>query len=80
MKIIDSRPKLAREGWLYVGLILFSALLAANEFSFWVAVLFWVIAVFVLQFFRDQYLDRQANMIGVSVNVSLGNSILGRIG
>ena len=80
MKIIDSRPRFAREGWLYVGLILFAALLTTYEFSLWVAVLFWVIAAFVLQFFRDQYLDRQANMISVSVNVSLGSSILGRIG
>ena len=55
MKIIDSHPKLAREGWFYVALTLFSALITTYVFPIWVAVLFWIIALFVLQFFRDPY-------------------------
>ncbi len=55
MKIIDSHPKLAREGWFYVVLTLFSALLTTWVFSFAVGVFFWIIAIFVLQFFRDPY-------------------------
>jgi len=55
MKVIDSHPKLAKEGWFYVALTLFSAILTTIVFPFWVAVFFWVIAAFVLQFFRDPY-------------------------
>ena len=55
MKTIDSHPRLAREGWFYVGLTLFSALLTSVVFPVWVAIWFWVIALFVLQFFRDPY-------------------------
>ena len=55
MKIIDSHPKLAKEGWFYVGLTLFSALITTWVFPFYVAIFFWVIAAFVLQFFRDPY-------------------------
>ncbi|NND00984.1 MAG: phosphatidylserine decarboxylase [Gammaproteobacteria bacterium] len=55
MKIIDSHPKLAREGWFYVCLTVFAALLTTWVFGFWVGLLFWVIAIFVLQFFRDPY-------------------------
>lgn len=55
MKIIDSHPRLAREGWFYVGLTLFAAILTTYVFSFTVGILFWIIALFVLQFFRDPY-------------------------
>jgi len=55
MKVIDSHPKLAKEGWFYVGLTLFSAVLTTLVFPIYVAVFFWIIALFVLQFFRDPY-------------------------
>ncbi len=55
MKTIDSHPILAREGWFYIALTLFSAVLTSIVFSFYVAIFFWIIAAFVLQFFRDPY-------------------------
>ena len=55
MKIIDSHPKIAREGWLYVALTLFAAVITTIVFPWWLAFVFWVIAVFVLQFFRDPF-------------------------
>lgn len=55
MKIIDSHPKFAKEGWFYVGLTLFAAVLTSIVFPYYVAFFFWVIAVFVLQFFRDPH-------------------------
>ena len=55
MKKIDAHPLLAREGWFYIGLALFSAALTTVVFPFYVAFFFWVIAVFVLQFFRDPH-------------------------
>lgn len=55
MKIIDSHPKLAREGWFYIALTLFSAVVTTLVFPIYVAVFFWIIAAFVLQFFRDPY-------------------------
>lgn len=55
MKTIDSHPILAREGWFYIALTLFSAVLTSIVFPFYVAIFFWIIAAFVLQFFRDPY-------------------------
>jgi len=55
MKVIDSHPKLAREGWFYVALSLVAAVMTTAVFPFYIAVVFWVIAAFVLQFFRDPY-------------------------
>lgn len=55
MKIIDSHPRLAREGWFYICLTLIAALVTTWAFPFWAAVWFWIIALFVLQFFRDPY-------------------------
>jgi len=55
MKVIDSHPVLAREGWFYLALTLFAALLTSVVFPWYVAVLFWVIFAFVLQFFRDPH-------------------------
>lgn len=57
MSMIDTHPKLAREGWFYIGLTLFAAVLTTLVFPFWVFVWFWVIAAFVLQFFRDPHRD-----------------------
>jgi len=55
MNMIDSHPKLAKEGWFYIGLTLFSAVLTTFVFPLYVAFFFWVIAAFVLQFFRDPH-------------------------
>ena len=55
MKTIDSHPILAREGWFYIALALVAAVLTTFVFPVYVAALFWVILVFVLQFFRDPY-------------------------
>ena len=57
MNIIDSHPRLAREGWFYVALTLSAAILTTAAFSFSVGIWFWIIAAFVLQFFRDPYRD-----------------------
>ena len=55
MKVIDKHPILAREGWFYIALTLFSAVLTSIVFPFYVAIFFWVIFAFVLQFFRDPH-------------------------
>jgi len=55
MKTIDTHPILAREGWFYIALTLFSAVLTTIVFPIYVAIFFWIIAIFVLQFFRDPY-------------------------
>jgi len=55
MKAIDTHPILAREGWFYLGLTLFAAVLTSVVFPWYVALLFWVIFAFVLQFFRDPH-------------------------
>ena len=55
MQVIDKHPLLAREGWFYIALTLFSAVLTSIVFPLYVALLFWVIFAFVLQFFRDPH-------------------------
>lgn len=45
-------PLIAKEGWPYLALSLFAALVATYFFGWW-SLPIWVIAVFVLQFFRD---------------------------
>ncbi len=45
-------PIIAREGWPFLGLALVAALLA-SQFLGWWSIPFWIIALFVLQFFRD---------------------------
>jgi phosphatidylserine decarboxylase len=46
-------PILAREGWPFIGGALVVALLVHVLLGFWFALPFWLIAIFVLQFFRD---------------------------
>ncbi len=53
--MIDTHPKFAREGWFYIALTIFSAVVTTVVFPLWVSIWFWVIAVFVLQFFRDPH-------------------------
>ena len=65
MKVIDSHPKLAKEGWFYIVLTLVAAVLTTLVFPFYIALLFWVISIFVLQFFRDPYrpIPQEENII-----------------
>lgn len=46
-------PILAREGWLFSFLAVAAAVLVCVFAGFWWSVPFWIVAVFVLQFFRD---------------------------
>lgn len=45
-------PIIAREGWPFLGLTLVAALLASQFLGMW-SIPFWIIELFVLQFFRD---------------------------
>ena len=58
-------PIIAREGWPFVAFSFFIALAASFGFGFWFALPFWLIAIFVLQFFRDppRELPNNANAI-----------------
>lgn len=55
MKSQDTHPLLAREGWFYIGLTLVAAILTTIVFGAIVGAVFWIIAAFVLQFFRDPH-------------------------
>lgn len=55
MNVIDQHPKLAREGWFYIALTLIAAVLTSFAFAWYVAAFFWLIFVFVVQFFRDPH-------------------------
>lgn len=46
-------PIIAREGWPFLGISLAGAVLASLFAGWWLAGLFWLIFLFVLQFFRD---------------------------
>ena len=65
MKLIDSHPILAREGWFYLALTFGAAIITSVVFPWYVAILFWVIFLFVLQFFRDPHrqIPEQANAL-----------------
>jgi len=47
------QPLLAREGWVHIAIALIVALVVQGGFGTVVALPFWAILVFVLQFFRD---------------------------
>lgn len=57
-------PIIAREGWPFLA-IAFAIALAVSSFSFGWSIPFWIIALFVLQFFRDpaRVIPTQANAI-----------------
>lgn len=57
-------PIIAREGWPFLA-IAFAVALAVSAYSVAVAIPFWIIALFVLQFFRDpaRVIPQQANAI-----------------
>jgi len=65
MKHVDTHPILAREGWLYIAISIIAAVLTTITFPVYIAFVFWIIAVFVLQFFRDPHrnIDPQDNAI-----------------
>lgn len=65
MKNIDTHPLLAKEGWLYIAISIVAAILTTSVFPFYIAVVFWVIAAFVIQFFRDPHrtIDEDSNAI-----------------
>jgi len=46
-------PIIAREGWFYVGLSIVVAVVIHAWLGFWWALPLWLVALFVLQFFRD---------------------------
>jgi phosphatidylserine decarboxylase len=46
-------PIIAREGWFYVGLSVVVAVVIHAWLGFWWALPLWLVALFVLQFFRD---------------------------
>jgi phosphatidylserine decarboxylase len=46
-------PILAREGWPFIGASLLLALVAWTVWGFAISIPFWVITIFVVQFFRD---------------------------
>jgi phosphatidylserine decarboxylase len=49
----DTHPLLAKEGWLHISLTVFSAVIVNFILGFWWALPLWLVAVFVIQFFRD---------------------------
>lgn len=46
-------PILAREGWPFIAATLIAAVLASWLLPAWIAFAFWVVCLFVVQFFRD---------------------------
>ena len=50
--MVESQPLIAREGWPHVAIAIVVALLATAFVGGW-SLLFWALAVFVIQFFRD---------------------------
>lgn len=53
MKRIYPHPIFAREGWPFMGIALIAALIATIFAHGFIAFLFWVLFIFVAQFFRD---------------------------
>jgi phosphatidylserine decarboxylase len=45
-------PIIAKEGWFYLALAFVAAIVATLLIGYW-SIVFWIIALFVLQFFRD---------------------------
>lgn len=53
MKLNSSYPILAKEGWGIIGAAIFIALLVWWLIGGFISFIFWVILIFVIQFFRD---------------------------
>jgi len=54
-------PVIAREGWPFVGITVALALLVGFALGWWWSAPFWLVALFVLQFFRDPARDVPAD-------------------
>jgi phosphatidylserine decarboxylase len=52
-KIIDEQPLIAREGWPFLAISVLISCLASIYAPVWLALVFWLVSLFVLQFFRD---------------------------
>ena len=48
----QKRPILAKEGWPFIALAVVVAMVA-GAISLWLGLVFWLVAIFVIQFFRD---------------------------
>jgi len=46
-------PLIAREGWPFLGIVFAVSLLIGFLFSWWLTLPFWLLGLFMLQFFRD---------------------------
>ena len=46
-------PLIAREGWVFVAIALAAAVLVGIFLSWWWSIPFWLLGIFILQFFRD---------------------------
>ena len=46
-------PIIAREGWPFVAVSLLAAIAVHLLFGFWWALPLWLVALFIIQFFRD---------------------------
>ena len=55
LKKIDKHPLLAREGWFYLSLAILAALFSYFVLGFAIFIVFFLLALFVLQFFRDPH-------------------------
>jgi len=72
--VVESQPLIAREGWPHVAIALAAALLATAFLGGW-SLLFWALAAFVIQFFRDP--PRQAPLEpGIAVSPADGRVLL----
>ncbi len=65
MKTVYPHPILAREGWPFIAGSLLLALGMHAWLGLWAAIPFWIVAAFVLQFFRDppRAVPQQANAV-----------------
>ena len=52
-KVIDEQPVIAREGWPFLAISVLISCLVSIYAPVWVALVFWLLSLFVLQFFRD---------------------------
>jgi phosphatidylserine decarboxylase len=58
-------PIIAKEGWLYIVICILISLTIEHVSNFWCALPFWLITLFVIQFFRDpaRIIDSNSNNI-----------------
>ena len=54
---LSGQPVIAREGWPFLGLAFVAAVAASYWAGGWIALPFWLVFIFILQFFRDPARD-----------------------